>query len=192
MTDRSAHEFRTPFDAARVAVLPVPYEATVTYGKGTARGPEAILHASSQVELYDERMGTEPFRAGIWTAPMLPVAGAGTEDVVRAVSQRVSELLDAGKWVVMLGGEHSITPGGVTATVKRHPGLHLVQLDAHADLREEYEGNPWNHACAMARCLGLAPIRAVVGSGKPFSLNLSWVPRFARLKPKESGTCLRR
>lgn len=149
------------FDAARVAVLPVPFEATVSYGGGTAKGPEAILRASTQVELYDEQMRIEPFRCGVWTdAPLEGLAG-GTERSVRAIERRFGELMDAGKWVVMLGGEHSITPGGVAAAAKRRPGLHVVQLDAHADLRQEYEGDRFSHACAMARCVEHAPVRAI-------------------------------
>jgi len=154
-------EARSSFDAARVAVLPVPYEGTVSYGRGAAAGPEAILRASTQVELYDEQTRSEPFRGGIFTDAMLPIPDGPTERVVDAVARRAGELMDAGKWVVMLGGEHSITPGAVRAAAARHPGLHVVQLDAHADLRESYEGNPWSHASAMARCLDLAPIRAV-------------------------------
>ncbi len=154
-------EARSAFDDARIAVLPVPYEGTVSYGRGTGNGPEAILRASAQVELYDEQTRTEPFRAGIHTDPMLQIPDGPTERVVDAVAARVGELMDAGKWVVMLGGEHSITPGAVRAAAARHPGLHVVQLDAHADLRESYEGNPWSHASAMARCVDLAPIRAV-------------------------------
>ncbi|MBZ5640026.1 MAG: agmatinase [Acidobacteriia bacterium] len=154
-------EARSSFDGARVVVLPVPYEGTVSWGSGTSRGPEAILRASTQVELYDEQTCTEPFRAGIFTDPMLPIPDGPTEKVVDAVASRVGELMAAGKWVVMLGGEHSITPGAVCAAAARNPGLHLVQLDAHADLRESYEGKPWSHASAMARCLDLAPIRAV-------------------------------
>jgi agmatinase len=154
-------EALTCFEAAQVVVLPVPYEGTVSWGSGTSRGPEAILRASTQVELYDEQTRSEPFRAGIFTDPMLPIPEGPTERVVGAVASRVGELMDAGKWVVMLGGEHSITPGAVRAAAARHPGLVVVQLDAHADLRESYEDNPWSHASAMARCLGLAKVRAV-------------------------------
>ena len=149
------------FESARVVVFPVPYEATVSYGKGTRDGPEAILRASTQVELYDEQLGVEPFRAGIWTDGMLPVPQAPPEEVVRAVTRRFRELVEADKWVVMLGGEHSITPGGVKAVAERHEGLHVVQLDAHADLRQSYEGSDWSHACAMARCVDQVPVRAV-------------------------------
>ncbi len=154
-------EAAASFGDARVAILPVPYEATVSYGGGTARGPEAILRASTQVELYDEQLRNEPFRCGIFTDVMLDVAGS-TEQVVRRIETRFDELMDAGKWVVMLGGEHAITPGGVAAAVRRHPELQVVQLDAHADLRQQYAGDRWSHACAMARCVDLGiPLTAI-------------------------------
>jgi agmatinase len=145
-------EAASTFADAAVAILPVPYEATVSYGGGTRRGPEAILRASAQVELYDEQMGFEPFHAGLWTDAPLDVTGT-TEEVVGRITGRFGELMDAGKWVVMLGGEHAITPGGVAAALRRNEDLVVVQLDAHADLRETYEGDRWSHACAMARCL---------------------------------------
>jgi len=145
-------EAASKFEDARVVVLPVPYEATVSYGGGTAKGPEAILRASTQVELYDEQLESEPFHAGVFTDAMLDVSGT-TEQVVRRIEKRFGELMDVGKWVAMLGGEHAITPGGVAAAVRRHPGLHVVQLDAHADLRQEYGGDRWSHAAAMARCI---------------------------------------
>jgi agmatinase len=149
-----------PFDRARVAVFPVPYEATVSYGGGTRRGPEAILEASTQIESYNERMARVPSRCGIWTDELLAIPDVPAEQVVRHISRRFGELMDAGKWVVMLGGEHAITPGGVAAAAERHSGLHVVQLDAHADLRESYRDDRWSHACAMARCLEHATIRA--------------------------------
>ena len=155
------HEAASPFDSARVAVLPVPFEGTVSYGKGAAAGPAAILEASAQVELFDEQTGLEPFRVGIWTDGPLEIPDGPAARVASAVERRLGELLDAGKWVVTLGGEHSITPGAVRAAARRNAGLRIVQLDAHADLRESYEGDPWSHASAMARCLDLAPIRAI-------------------------------
>jgi agmatinase len=154
-------EAASSFADAKVAILPVPYEATVSYGGGTGRGPEAILRASTQVELYDEQLKREPFHAGIFTDAMLDVSGS-TEQVVRRIEARFGALMDAGKWVAMLGGEHAITPGGVAASVQRHPGLHVVQLDAHADLRQEYGGDRWSHAAAMARCVDLGvPLTAI-------------------------------
>ncbi len=150
------------FERASVAILPVPFGATVSYGRGAEQGPAAILEASSQVELYDEQLDIEPYRRGVWTDSMLEIGpGARAKDVVQAVAGRFGELMDSGKWIVMLGGEHSITPGGVRAAASRHEGLRVLQLDAHADLRESYEGDRWSHACAMARCLEVAPVRAV-------------------------------
>jgi len=150
-----------PFDRARVAILPVPHEATVCYGKGTARGPAAILAASVHLELYDARSDSIPAECGVWTDRALDLTGLDGEGVETRIETRAGELLDAGKWLLMLGGEHSITPGGVRAAVRRYPGLHVVQLDAHADLRESYEGSRWSHACAMARCIELAPVHAI-------------------------------
>ena len=155
-------EAASDFDGAGVVVLPVPYEATVSYGGGTGKGPEAILRASAQVELYDEQLASEPFHAGLFTDPMLGVTGT-TEEVVRRIELRFGELMDAGKWVAMLGGEHAITPGGVAAAASRHPELVVVQLDAHADLRQQYAGDRWSHACAMARCLDLGVQLTAIG-----------------------------
>jgi agmatinase len=149
------------FEAARVAILPVPFEASVTYGRGTAQGPEAILRASPQLELYDEQTGSEPHRCGIFTDHLLECPGLPPEQAVRCVARRFGELLDAGKWVVMLGGEHSITPGGVRAAACRYEDLHVVQLDAHADLRDSYRGDRWSHACAMARCVERVRVHAI-------------------------------
>ncbi len=151
----------SPYAQARIAVLPVPYEGTVSYGAGTSEGPSAILRASTQVELYDERTRTEPYRAGIWTEPPLDIPEGTGEDVAAAVEHAIERLLRDGKWPLMLGGEHSITPGAVRAAAKRHPGLVVVQLDAHADLRDSYLGDRWSHASAMARCLEHAPVRAI-------------------------------
>lgn len=149
------------FERAAVAVLPAPYEATVSWRGGAANGPHAILEASEQLELYDERTRSEPWRAGIWTAPPLELDGLDGPSVTRRIQARVGELLDADKWVVMLGGEHGVTVGGVRAAAQRHPGLRVLQLDAHADLRESYDGNRWSHACVAARCLESAEVRAL-------------------------------
>jgi agmatinase len=155
-------EAAVTYDQARVAILPVPYGETVSYGRGTENGPAAIIDASRQLELYDEQLDMQPSQCGIWTDGMLEIAaGTAPEKVIADISERFGQLLDAGKWVVMLGGAHSITPGGVRAVAARFEGLHLFQLDAHADLRESYEGDRFSHACAMARCLADAPIRAV-------------------------------
>lgn len=154
-------EAERDFDKASVAVLPVPYEETVCWAGGTANGPGAILRASPHLEFYDEQLDAEPYKIGVWTDDMLDVSG-GTQAVLDRIETRFGAHMDAGKWVLMLGGEHSITPGSVRAAATRHDGLVLVQFDAHADLREDFEGNPHSHACAMARCLDhVSQLRAV-------------------------------
>ncbi len=153
LTPFLGEDYQTRFEDALAVVLPVPFEATVSYGSGTARGPAAILEASTQIEVHDELTGTEPWKRGIFTDSPLKVADRPIEETLAAVTERVGQLLDGGKWPVLLGGEHSITPAAVAAAARRHPGLTLVQLDAHADLRESYEGQRHSHACAMARSL---------------------------------------
>jgi len=143
------------YERARVAVLPVPFERTVSYGHGTSSGPAAILHASQSMELWDEELGSEPYRQGIATLPpFLPEAF----DLAEAMAELEAEAaghLAAGKFLVTLGGEHSLTIATVRAArreVERRGGaLGVVQLDAHADLREEFEGTPYSHASVMRR-----------------------------------------
>lgn len=146
---------------ARVSVLPVPYEATVSWKPGTARGPRAILDASPCLEFYDEQLDCEPWRAGIWTEAPLLMDDVPPERAYRLLENRMGELLDSGRWPIVLGGEHSITPGLVRAAAARHEGLTVVQFDAHADLRRSYHGSEHNHACAMARCVEHVPVRAL-------------------------------
>lgn len=131
-------------------ILPVPYEGTVTYGKGTSGGPAAIIDASQQVELYDEYLQSEPWRRGIATLPELRPRH-DPERMVRAVESEVGRHIGPRRLVVTLGGEHSISCGAIAAHLKRYPDMGVIQFDAHADLRDGYEGSRWNHACVMAR-----------------------------------------
>jgi agmatinase len=142
---------------SRIVVVPVPYDGTSTWIKGADKGPDAIIEASANVEFYDIETDSEVCREGIFTDT--PVSeDASPEKMVKAVQQRVSKHLEAGKFVVVLGGEHSISTGCVRAHVQSHPGMSVLQLDAHSDLREEYEGSQYNHACVMARIKELCPI----------------------------------
>jgi len=131
-------------------VLPIPYERTTSYLKGTARGPSAILAASAQVELYDEESGTEPFRHGIATLPPVDVEGA-PETVLASVGAVVERELGAGRFVCSLGGEHTVTVGAVGGAGRVVPDLAVVSVDAHADLRDEYQGSKLSHACVARR-----------------------------------------
>jgi agmatinase len=142
------------FDSAAVAVLPVPYEGGVSYGKGTASAPDAVIDASRHLELYDEALKVEPHRMGIVTLepPEIPNDPALLEN---AVYITVFDLIAADKFTVMLGGDHSITYGCVKALVEKHGPISVIQLDAHSDLRDTYEGSAFSHGCIMSRIRGL-------------------------------------
>jgi agmatinase len=136
--------------AARVAVLPLPYEGTVSWGGGAAEGPRALLEASCQMETWDELLACEPARAGIETrpAPELPDDPAGA---VGAACEAAREILAEEKLPLAIGGEHSLSAGVYRALAEACGPIGVVQLDAHADLRIAYEGTPHSHACVMAR-----------------------------------------
>ena len=139
-----------PADQARFHVIPVPYEATVSYAGGTANGPEAILDASDQLELCD---GTSyPGENGIFTQRPVDCSGA-PEQVMENVRKAVLAALDAGAMPVVLGGEHSLTYGEMAALKERYGRFGVVQFDAHADLRDSYEGSKWSHASVMRRAV---------------------------------------
>jgi len=140
----------THYKEAAAAILPVPYEGSISYLPGTSGAPEAILLASEQLELYDEILKAEPFRMGISTvAP--PVIPKSVEQMLQTVDQTTARLIQDGKFVVILGGDHSITNGSFKPFYKQFPNLSVVQLDAHADLRDEYQESCFSHACTMSR-----------------------------------------
>ena len=140
----------TAFATAAAALLPVPYEGAVSWGRGTAGGPDALLEASAHLEEYDETLGVEPHRMGIVTvAP--PDLGPDPAAVEQAVFAAAAELAAAGKFPVLVGGDHSVSLGCFRALQRHHGRLSVIQLDAHADLREDYEGSRLSHACIMAR-----------------------------------------
>jgi len=147
---------------ARTVVLPVPYEATTTYGRGTAAGPSAIVAASAQVEWFDEELGAEVVRAGVATLPPVEPAATPEEQMAR-IRAAAAPVLEDGRLLLSLGGEHTITVALVAAAAEAHPGLSVLQIDAHADLREAYQGSRLSHACVMRRVLEITPRIAQVG-----------------------------
>jgi agmatinase len=149
------------FESARVVILPIPFDRTTSYVPGTRNGPREIIQASSHMELWDEELQMAVHEVGIFTLPEMELPFGEMAPVMDEIRRVASELLDAGKFLVALGGEHSITPPLVAAAARRHPGLHVLQLDAHADLRDSYMGTPHNHACAMRRCLEHAALTQV-------------------------------
>ncbi len=137
-------------DSAAVVILPFPYEGGVTYGKGAVRAPDAVLEASEQLELYDEVLEAEIYKMGIATATQ-PDIPQDPEQVVATMYRTTRSLLEARKFVVVIGGDHSISPGYFQALSETVGARSVIQLDAHADLRDTYEENPLSHACVMAR-----------------------------------------
>jgi agmatinase len=155
------------FERARVVILPVPYEATTSFGAGTGAGPAAIVEASRYIELYDQELDAEPYELGVATLPSLSLTGAGPQEALQELRTAYDALLDAGpgKLVIALGGEHSISSAPILAWADRlqQQGhrLSVLQVDAHTDLRPEYEGSPYSHASIMARVQDRVEIVAV-------------------------------
>lgn len=146
------------FETSKIVILPVPYESTVTYRTGTSDGPIAIIDASQYLELYDRELDREICRIGIHTLPELEPVMSGPEQMVNRVYQVARDLLERDKIPVMLGGEHSLTMGMIKAFRERLENLAVLQLDAHADLRDQYLGTKYSHACVMRRVWELCPI----------------------------------
>ena len=141
-----------------VTLVPVPYDATTSYRTGSRDGPRAIIRASRELEDYDLELDRVISDVGIHTAPELDPFAGGPEGMIDRVDRAVSETLTDGAIVGLLGGDHSITVGAVRAFERRRPDLSVLYLDAHADLRDEYQGSPWSHACVARRVLELCPI----------------------------------
>ncbi len=141
-----------------VTLIPVPYDGTTSYRTGSRDGPRAMITASRQLEDYDLELDRDISETGIRTAPELEPFAGGPEGMIDRVDRAVSEALPDGAIVGLLGGEHSITVGGVRAFRRRYTDLSVLYLDAHADLRDEYQGSPWSHACVARRVLEMCPL----------------------------------
>jgi agmatinase len=141
----------TDYTRARVVVLPVPYDSTTTGRAGARDGPRAIIDASEDMELFDMALGREPYRLGIHTLPELAAQTGTAEAMIERIEEVVGELLDDGKFVVTLGGEHTVAVGSLRAHARRMGELSVLAVDAHADMRQEYLDTPHNHACTLRR-----------------------------------------
>jgi agmatinase len=146
------------FEDAAGIILPVPLDRTTSYVSGTRNGPSAILHASAQVEFWDEELGVDVHTRGIFTMPELDLPISTMEDAMAEIHRITGDILDHDKFLVTLGGEHSITSPIVQAAAARHRGLSVLQIDAHADLRDQYQHQRHSHACAMRRAIEHAPL----------------------------------
>jgi agmatinase len=146
------------YQKARAVIFPVPLERTTSYEHGTRNGPAAILAASQNMELYDDELDCEIYKeARIATVAPIDTAHGTLDEVIAEIFVAQSEFLEHGKLPVALGGEHSLTPPLVKAAAKKYRDLSVLQIDAHADLRDEYQGNPNSHACAMRRVVEICP-----------------------------------
>ena len=152
---------RPSFAAARAVILPVPVERTTSYVGGTKNGPREILEASSHMELWDDELGVDVHPAGIFTLPEMELPFGELARLMEEIQRVAAEILTRDKFLVTLGGEHSITPPLVAAAAAQYPGVGVLQIDAHADLRDEYMGTRLNHACAIRRTLEHAAVTQV-------------------------------
>lgn len=148
---------------AKIVILPVPFDLTTTYQKGANLGPEALIEASRNLELYDIETNSEVYLKGIFTAP--PVIAENSEAMIEMTYKRVKALLDKEKLVCVIGGEHSISFAPIKAHAEKFQKITVLQLDAHADLQDAYEGNPWSHASVMARVQELEGVEKIVSVG---------------------------
>jgi agmatinase len=152
---------RRPFADSEVVILPVPVDRTTSYVAGTRNGPHDILQASSHMELWDEELKVDVHGIGIYTLPEMELPFGEMEPLIEEIERVAYEIIGRDKFLVSLGGEHSITPPLVSAAARKYPGLSVLQIDAHADMRDAYMGTPHNHACAMRRALEYARLTQV-------------------------------
>lgn len=146
------------FKKSKVVIAQAPYDRTATYIKGSRSGPAAIVDASAYLERYDDELNFETFKIGIHTQEPLSIEALAPEEMVQRVYSSIQDVFKAGKFPVMLGGEHSVSIGAVKAMKEACPNLSVLHLDAHNDLRNEYFGSPLNHGCVARRICEMANI----------------------------------
>jgi len=144
-------EKHSDFKKSKFVILPIPYEGTSSYRAGTREGPRAVINASKQVEFYDEELRTEPYRNGICTLNELEPNTSSPEKMVEKIYRVAKDLVDKKRILISLGGEHTISIALVKAHKEKYRDLSVLQLDAHADLRNSYQDSKYSHACVMKR-----------------------------------------
>jgi len=154
-------EHSRSFEDSRAVVLPVPFERTTSYVTGTRNGPREILLASGQVELWDEETQSEAYNRGIYTLPEIELPYNDIRVALDEIKRVVNDIMEHEKFLVVLGGEHSVSVPVVEALAARTPGLSVLKIDAHADMRDSYQGSRYSHACAMRRIVEHAPCTQV-------------------------------
>ena len=145
-------------DDASVVVVPVPYDGTTSFKSGARHGPRAAITASKQLEEWDIELWRDVSTVGIYTTQEVEPHSAGPESMIERIRRAARHFTSQGKLVALLGGEHTVTIGGVSAALEKYPDLTVLYLDAHADLRDEYQGSRWSHACVARRLSERAPV----------------------------------
>jgi agmatinase len=149
------------YDQSRVVIMPVPYDSTTTARAGARDGPEAIITNSEDMELYDVGIGFEPYLHGIFTSPAVAVTNETPEAMINRIHSAAADYVDAEKFLVTFGGEHTVAVGAFRAHRDHIPNLSVLAIDAHADLRDEYQDTKYNHACGLRRILEDVPVAQV-------------------------------
>ncbi len=139
------------FRKSRFVILPLPYQGTSSYRSGTRDGPQAIINASKQVEFHDQELSTEPYRKGICTLDEVEPTALSPEKMIDRIYKVAKGLVNRRRILIGLGGEHTISIGLVKASKEKYQDLSVLQLDAHADLRDSYQDSKQSHACVMRR-----------------------------------------
>lgn len=150
-------------EKAKIVLLPVPFDITTTYQKGSDKGPEALIEASRNLEVYDIETNSEVYLKGILTDA--PIRTDSSDEMLRLTYNRAKEWIGKGKFLVTVGGEHSISYAAIKAHAEHYNKLTVLQLDAHTDLAPSYENNPWSHACVMARVHEIPQVKQIVSVG---------------------------
>ena len=167
---------------ARAALIPVPYDGTTSYKSGARAGPRAVINASKQLEEWDIELGRDVSQVGIYTSQEVEPQTDGPKAMVERVRVVASHFFSQGKLVGLLGGEHTITIGGVYAALEEYPDLTVLYFDAHADLRDEYLGSRWSHACTARRLAERTPVVEVgvrsMSEGEARFIHASGIPVF--------------
>lgn len=150
-------------DSSQIVILPVPFDKTTTYKKGSDKGPEALIEASRNLELYDIETDSEVYLKGIYTDN--PIHALTSEKMIHSTFERTKEWILKGKFVVTIGGEHSLSYASIKAHAEHFKNLTVLQLDAHTDLQPAYENNRWSHASVMARVKEIPQVSKIIAVG---------------------------
>jgi agmatinase len=137
-------------EKAKTIIIPIPLEFSTSYGKGTTRGPEEIIKASPYLEFYDEELDLEAWKTGVYTAPVMSI-DSNPDISMQQINEDVTSYLKEDKFIIVVGGEHSLTSAVHEAFYHKNPNISVLQFDAHSDLRDTYEGSKYSHACVMRR-----------------------------------------